>query len=196
MTIIKNYNYSDREIKTSIIDTYGGEFIWIAYEQDSDGNCKIEKVSAHDPSKVYYSFDIEVDEIVKFYINGTTLYVAFNDTTYIGAKYSLTNPLTTYTYFSLPGSVTQNVVDLITDGSSIYYLLPGDDSGTNSEIIITNTSGTYSDTIDLTTVNYARSFCFDSNDEIQVITFTSPVNLVRVYDLSTTPQFSITAITD
>jgi len=194
MTEIKSYSYSETEVSFFLADTTSGEFLWVFFKSDGT-NCTIQKVSAHNPLQVYFDVEVSVDEIKKASISGSYIYIAVDDATLIGQRYSLSNPLNTPTNFDLPAGITEAPVDIIID-TNVYFLIPGDLSGTNAKILEFTTSGTYIQEIDLTGVNNATSFEMDENDEIRVITYTSPVQFVRVYDLDTTPQFSTTNITD
>lgn len=195
---IKNYNYSENTITTSIIDTQNGSFVWLGFAQDTDGNCAFQKLSASNPLQNYFDIDIAVTEIVKATISGQYIYLALSDSSLIGKRYNLANPLSTVLIkdFEIPAGITEAPVDIASDGTYVYFLTPGDLSGTNSKITKFTIAGVYDSTIDLSTITNASSFTIDENDEIQVITYESPVKLVRVYDLATTPQYSTTEITD
>jgi len=181
MTLIKTYNFSESAIKSFIVSTANGQYLWIAFSQDNDGNCALLKVSAHNLLQQYFNIDIAVDEIKKMTIYSTYIYLAYDDSALIGARYSLNNPLTTYNNFSLPSGIDEAPVDLIVDGTYVYYLIPGNDSGKNAKIVKLTISGTFIETIDLSTVTNAVSFSTDGTD-FWVITYESPSKLVRVYD--------------
>ncbi len=182
MTLIKNYNFSENAINSFIVDETNGEFLWISFSQDASGNCALQKVSGHNPLQKYFDIDVAVDEIKRMYISGSYIYLAYDDDTYIGARYSLANPLTTSTDFSLPAGITEAPIDVLVSGSNVFYLIPGNTSGTNAKIVVLTTSGTFSETIDLSTVTNAVAFSIDDSDNIWVITNESPAKLVRVYD--------------
>lgn len=195
MTTIRKFNYSEQEVSHILVDTTNGEYIWVSFKQDASGNCALQKLSAHNPSQRYFDIDLEVDEIKKLYSSGSYLYVALNDTSLIARKYSKANPLTTSTDFSIPSGIIEAPVDILVDGSDVFILIPGDASGTNAKICKFTTSGTFVETIDLATVQNARSFTIDSNDDIWIVTYTSPVSLVRVYETSGgTYAYSVTNI--
>jgi len=180
--LIKNYNFDESAINSFIVDETSGEFLWISFSQDASGNCALQKVSAHNPLQKYFDIDIAVDEITRMYISSSYIYLAYDDDTYIGARYSLANPLTTYTNFSLPVGITEAPIDVLVNGSYVFYLIPGNTSGTNAKIVVLTTSGTYSETIDLSTITNAIAFSVDDSDNIWVLTNESPSKLVRVYD--------------
>jgi len=185
MTIKRNFDYTEPTITAQAVDD-SSETMWIAYSQNSDGDCVIKKVSAFDPSQVFYSIDIAVTEITDMVISDTFLYLAYNDTTLIGARYSLINPLTTSTDFDRVVGISETPVAVVVDGSELFYLMPGNTSGNNSKVIKFSTSGFFDQTIDLlksgNIVTDSSSFTVDSNSDLWVGTNTSPANLVRVYD--------------
>ncbi|MFA5048515.1 MAG: hypothetical protein WC516_05840 [Patescibacteria group bacterium] len=188
--IIKNYNYDEAVIQDLVVDTNSTNHLWVSF-----GN-NLKKVSANKPTQIYYDLDLDVTAITKLCVSGTYVYLAVNDTSLIGRRYSVTNPLTTYVDYSLPAGIIESPIDVLVYGSYVYFLIPGEISGTNAKIIKIGLTGTYHSTIDLTTVSDAVSFVLDSNNEIQVLTNTAPATLVRVYNLSTTPAYSVTSIND
>lgn len=190
MTIIKNYNFTESTITAIVLDTNTTNHLWVAFGSN------LKKVSANKPTQVYYNLDLTVTSIDKLYVSGTYVYLAIDDATLIGRRYAVLNPLTSYTDYALPVGISEAPVDVLVYGSYVYFLIPGEISGSNAKIIKFGLTGTYSSTIDLTTVNYAKSFCLDTNNEIRVVCNTSPAQIIRVYNLSTTPQFSSTTISD
>lgn len=195
MTIIRRFNFTaDEEISAIAVDDIS-KFLWIAYKQNASGNCVLKKVSVFSPNQTYVSVDIAVDEITAIEISGTYIYLVYDNDTYIGARYSLTQPLTTSTQFALPAGITERANAIIVDGTDLYYLIPGEASGTNSKIVKMTTSGTFDETIDLSTVNDASSFTIDTNDNLWVVTDTVPTDLVRVYDPGSGYIYTVTTMT-
>ena len=188
MTQIKNYNFSENEITTFIVQSAG--FLWIAFAQDDDGNCALQKVSQNNPLQVYFDIDIAVTEIKKLFILGSYIYLALDNTSYIGARYSLTVPQITSTNFTLPAGITEAPVDVLANGSDLFYLIPGDLSGTNAKIVKMSLTGIFDQTIDLATVTNAKSFTIDGNGDLWVVTNQSPLKYVRVY-LDGTWQYTV-----
>ena len=183
MTLIKNYNYSENEITSFIVDTYANYYLWIAFAKE-DENCLLKKVSANNPLQTYFNINITVDEITKMFIDNTYLYLAYDDDSLIGARYSLTNPNSSYTNFDLPVGITESPVDVLVSGSNLFYLIPGNDSGTNTKIVKMTLTGSFVETIDLSTVSNASSFTVDSGGDIWIVTNTSPATYIRVYQNS------------
>lgn len=195
MTIQRTFNYTEPTITAQAVDD-SGQSLWLAFSQDVEGNCVLKKVSAFDPSQVFFSIDIAVSRINRIIVFGTSLYLAYNDTDLLGAKYTLSNPLLTHTDFDRPVGINENPVDVVATGSDLFYLLPGDSSGENAKVINLTTSGTFVETIDLlksgNIVTNAKSIAVDTSDNLWIITYTSPTNLVRVYEVLSVWDFTIT----
>jgi len=192
--IKRRFDYSEQKITAQVIDETNS-YLWVAFSQNESGNCVLKKVSAFQPDQVYYSIDIAVDEIVDMKISGSYIYLAYNDSSLIGAKYSLTSPLTSSTDFNIPSGITESPVAVEVNGSSVYYLIPGNSSGTNSKISEITTSGVLVENIDLSTVTKSKSFVLDSDTgDLWIVTYTSPVNLVRVYEFAEDWYYTITTL--
>lgn len=181
MTYIRKFQFSEHEISFILKDTNSSEYLWLGFSQDSSGNCALKKVSAHNPLRTYFDVDIAVDELVKAKISGSYIYIAIDDSSLIGRKYSIASPLATPTDFDLPTGITEAPVDIIVD-TYVYFLIPGSSSGTNAKICIFSTSGTFSETIDLSGITNASSFTIDDNDDLWIATNDDPAQLIRVYD--------------
>jgi hypothetical protein len=181
MTLIRNFNYSEKEISMMIMDS-SNSHLWVGFKQDTSGNCAFQKVSWNNPLQIYFNIDLAVTEIKSAVCNSSYIYLALNDSSLLGRSYTRANPIATPTDFNIPGGITEAPVDILVS-TYVYFLIPGDASGTNTKIAKFNTSGTYIETIDLTTVTNARAFAEDSGTgDIWVITYTSPGQYVRVYD--------------
>lgn len=180
--LIKNYNFTEKEISMIVSDLSSGQFIWLGYKLD-DTTCKLKKVSANDPLQTYFDLDLSVNEIKKGVISGSYIYLALDDDTLIAQRYTLSNPLNTPTDFSIPAGITEAPIDILVD-TYVYLLIPGNISGTNAKIVIMTTAGVYVETIDLPTVTNAKSFAIDDTGDIWVATYTSPASYVRVFPIS------------
>ena len=181
MTLIRNYNFSENQITAFAVDSSG--YLWVAFDQDASGNCAFQKVSSNNPLQKYYDIDIAVTQIKRIYVGSSYVYLAYNDDSYIGARYSLLNPLTTYTNFDIPAGITEAPVDVRADDTYIWFLIPGNTSGTNAKLVKCTLAGTYVETVDLPTITNAKSFAIDSDTgDLWIVTYTSPAKLVRVYD--------------
>ena len=196
----KRFIYDETQIISQIVDQTNNQ-LWLAFAQDASGNCALQKYSAFDPSQVYYDIDISVDSITKMFIDGSYLYLAYDDTNYIGAKYSINNPLTSNSTFNIPSGITEAPVDLLVSGSDLWYLLPGNATGINAKLIRLNTSGVYQETIDLietgNIITGASSLTIEPNsNDLYVITNTSPSKLIRIYQMTGgSYDFEITSLT-
>ena len=181
MTLIKQYEYSEHEISMNVIDNNNGHYLWLGFKSDGS-NCALQKVSANNPSQKYYDIDLSVSEISKGYISDSYLYLALSDSTLIGRKYSVSNPLTVFTDFFIPAGINESPIDVLVS-TSVYFLIPGIVSGTNAKIVEMNTNGSYLQTIDLVTVNNASSFC-QNGDDFWVVTNEVVSKYIRVYPIS------------
>jgi hypothetical protein len=191
MPTITNYNFSTTAITHFIGDESTSNYLWLGFAQNTDGDCLLQKVIATNPFQVVYEIEIATNEITKLRISGTYIYVALDDASLIGQRYSLTNPLTTSTNYSLPVGINESPIDVAVIGSYVYFLTPGAITGENAKIVKIGLTGTYHSTIDLTPVTNATSFVNSDASELWLVTGTSPLHLVRIYDLSTTPQFTV-----
>jgi hypothetical protein len=155
-----------------------GEFLWIAFNGVSN-LCSLQKNDVHNPNVRYWDVDVTGDEITSMIEDTTYLYGALDDVINIGTKIDKTNP-TTISYFIKHISLIEKAVDLINDGTYIYFLLPGIDSGTNAKIAKYNlTTKAYVETIDLPTVFNAKKI--DYNGNLWIVTNNEPPEIVRVW---------------
>ena len=180
---IKNYNYSENNISMVVVDPNG--YVWMGFQRDASEKCALQKVSANNPLQKYYDIDIAILEIKKGYIFSDYIYLAFSDSSLIGRRYSLLNPLTTYTDFSLPLGIIEAPIDVLAYGSYVYFLIPGDISGTNSKICVFTLNGTFSEIIDLSTVTNAKSFTVSSvTGDLWIVTNKPNAEYIRVNQIS------------
>ena len=184
MTLIKNYNYSESDITFLTVDNANGQYIWIGFAQDASGNCALKKVSANNPLQTYFSIDIATTEIKKGYVFSSYIYLALDDASLIGKRYSLLNPLTVYDSFSLPAGITEAPIDILVSGLNVYFLIPGSISGSYAKVCIFSLAGVFSETVNLSTVNDANTMTIDGNGDLWVATDESPSSYVRVYQTS------------
>jgi hypothetical protein len=190
MSTITNYNLSESQVVNLIGDEATSDYLWLSFAK-SGTTCTLQKVIATKPTQVVFDIDLSVDAINKMVISGSYIYLALDDSSYIGRRYSTTNPLTTSTNYAVPVGLTEEPIDVAVIGSYVYFMTPGTLSGENCKIYKYGLTGTYSSTIDLTTVTNAKSMVASSDDELWITTNTSPLSLVRIYNLSTTPQFTV-----
>ena len=189
MTSSKRFTYSEPTISAKKSDETNN-FVWIAYEQDTDNNCNIKKLYGFDLDQVFFSIDKSVDKIVDIDVDGTNVYLAYEDSTLLGEILDQGTPVATTTDISMPSgiTITEFPVAIVVNGTDLYFLLPGSASSTNAKILKYNTDGIFQDEIDLTksgaTVTNATSLTVDANNDIWVVTNNSPAEYVRVQQLS------------
>lgn len=185
MTIQRTFDYTEPTITAQVVDDTN-QFLWLAFSQNSEGNCIFKRVSAFDPFQVFFSIEVAVNKITSMKILGSNIYLAYDDSILLGARYSISNPLSSSLDFTKPGGLTEDSIDLVIDGSDVFFLLPGNTSGNNAKIVKFSTSGTFDQIIDLLSsgniVLNANTMTIDTNSNIWIGTYTSPATLVRVYD--------------
>ncbi len=187
MTTNRRFAYSeDKQITTQKADEVSN-FIRVGFAQNSDGNFILEKNAKFFPTQTYFSLERSVDKIIEIDLDSSNVYVAYDDATLLGEIFSKTNPLTSNTEISR-GSIVESSVDIKINGTDLWFLLPGNASGTNAQLLKYNTSGVLQQTIDLikssVVVNNAKTMTIDDNDDIWIGTFTNPATVVRVFKIS------------
>ena len=187
MTTSRRFEYSsDKQITSQIADEIEN-FLWVGFAQNSDGNCILEKQAKFFPTQNYFSIERAVDKIVEMDLDSSNLYVAYDDATLLGEILSKTNPITTTTDI-LRGSLVESAVDVKVNGSDLWFLFPGNASGTNAQLRKYDTSGVFQQTVDLIksslVVNNASTMTIDDNNDIWIGTFTNPAKVVRVFEIS------------
>lgn len=188
MSILRFEYSNDKQLITQIADE-DNTFLWVAFAQNSEGNCIIEKEFAFNPSQTFFTLERAVDNINNFAIDDTNLYVAYDDTTLFGEIINSTNPLTNTTTISIPSGIVESPIDVLINGSDLWYLLPGNLTGENAKLLRFNTSGSLQETVDLTksdlTVVDAEKFTIEPiSGDLWIGTNTDPGTIVRVFALS------------
>lgn len=181
--IIRQFTYDNPKINKILVDR-DNSFLWIAFEQDSDGICHLKKVLADDISVVFYDLELEVSEIKDLKNDSFGyIYVLYTDDTNFLTKYNTFDPFNDYYDFPRETVLEEPIEISVFDGS-VYFLLPGELSGTNAQILVFDDSGNYDEMIDLiisgSVVNNAISITNDGAD-LWVVTNETPSNLVRVF---------------
>jgi len=194
MVTIKKYNYDETQISSILVDESSSNFLWISFLINA-GTCLLKKVNCYNPLQTYYDIDVVADKIVKLFNDTTYLYVAIEYSTILGYRYLKSNPLSTSITYTKPISIIENPIDILTDSTYVYFLIPGIGSGNNTKIAQFTLGGTFVQIIDLLLVTDATSFYIDTNGDIWVVTYTDPTQLIRVYDIgSNVWNFTITQI--
>jgi len=186
MTINKRFEFSnDKQITAQKADSLNN-FLWIGFAQNSDGNCIIEKEAKIQPTQTYFSLERAVNNINAMDLDSSNLYVAYEDSVLLGEIISKSNPLTSTTEISK--SVVESPIDVLINGTDLWFLLPGIASETNAQLLKYNTSGVLQQTVDLNKsgqiVYDAKSMTIDSNDDIWIGTYETPAKIVRVFEIS------------
>lgn len=183
MAIYKNYDYADKQVVKVITDTNSGNYLWIAFAINST-TCLLKKVSAFDPNVVYFSEEITVNKINTMIVVGDYLFLGIEDGTNFIYRYSVFAPGTTPLQVALPTGIIEAPVDVVLNGSTLYWLFPGTESGENAKIVLTDDSGTFIETIDLNQsgviVTKASSIASDGTD-LWVVNDDNPSKIYRIY---------------
>lgn len=181
MTQINKYNLSEQNITSIVIDETNQDYLWVCFDQDTNGNCAIQKVSANNPLQKYFDIDLAVTKINKIIQYSTYVFLAVDDSTILGKRLSKSNPISSTVSYTIPEGIIEAPIDVIANATNVYFLIPGVVSGTNTKVCVFTTAGSFVQTIDLSLVNNASALTFDNVGEIWIVTNTSPSHYVRVY---------------
>jgi hypothetical protein len=168
-------------IKDHLVDGY---YLWILFTGVS-GSTKLMKVSALDPSVIYYELTLTIDDGIRLKIDGSYLYVLADDDTYIAVRITRTNPIGTELYYTKPVAETEDPVDMVVS-NFVYILMPGEISGEYAIIYkFSKTSDTLSETITLNlagnALRNASTMDIDTSTEtLHIATNESPLSLGRL----------------
>ena len=182
MKIKRFTDTTKNKITALLVDNY---YLWKAY-LGADNACKLDKVSVFDPSSIYFNLDITATKIIKISNLGSYIYTLFDDSDYLFARISKSNPIGSKTYITIPTGIIETPVDMDVDATNnyVYILFPGNESGTCSKILQYNNSLSLVSTIDLDQsvgdVNNAKSIAVDSNGYLWVVTYEDPSRLIKV----------------
>jgi hypothetical protein len=185
MATFKDYILNQKQVSFIVVDSNGGEFLWIAYAK-SGTTCLLQKVSAYDLTQVYFSVSLAVDAVIDMRVLENKLYIIVEHSSYAIYVITVTNPLSSQTAFTKTElDITETPIALTTSATNVYALTAGVSSGENSKIVSFDSVGDYVETIDLMqsaiTVDNAVSLTADSNDNIWIVTDDDPALLYRVY---------------
>jgi hypothetical protein len=86
----------------------------------------------------------------------------------------------------IPAGINEFPIDIAVNSNNFYILTPGTASGENAKILKYSTASTpvLQATIDLTTINNARSIEVDDSGNLWVVTYESPAKLIKAYQVS------------
>lgn len=191
--IIKRINYTNNTKITALKADSIENFIWIAFQKDNS-YCILEKQYAFNPLQTFFSINRYVDEIKSIAFTTDNVYLAYEDDELFGEKLNKNNPITNYSEIDRPSGVNESPIQVITNNSNVWFLTPGNITGNNAKLFRYNETPILQETIDLVTVTNAKSFIIDSNNDIWIITYNSPAELIRVYAITGGWDYDITVI--
>ena len=183
----QRFEYSNDPEMTAQKADILNDFLWTAFDQNINGNCVIEKQAFNFPTQTYFSFERSVTKVNQITLDATNVYVSYIDDIVLGEIFSKNNPLTTFT--SIPrNTILESPVDVKINGTDLWYLLPGNLSGTNAQLLRYDTTGALQQTVDLSKsgeiVNGAKSMTIDSFGDIWMGTYETPARVIRVFAIS------------
>lgn len=186
MTIIKRYPFDTTKITHTAVDT---NYVWLAFQKDSDGICHLMKVAHNDFTQVYLDIEIEnIDVILDIKISSSFIYVLFDGSTenLVGKRYSTSNPFSSYSSYTKPYGIPTPLELAV--GDYVYVLLPDASGGVGAKILKYSLSGTFSETVNINdylesseSVTDVTSITCDDDDNLWLVTYTNPVKLVRLW---------------
>lgn len=187
---IKKYNFDSTKVSALVYeDTYPG-YVWVAFEAHSPDECRLIKASTFNLHQITFDIpSVPVGRINKIITDSFRVVLAVDDDTLMGYRYSQFSPFGTNNAVLKPVGIVENAIDVLASSTRHFYLFPGSATGTNAKIAVTDKNGNHLQTIDLipsatgsSPIVDAVSMVLDANDDIWVVTNTSPVMLARVYD--------------
>ena len=181
----KNYIYNQSQVSSLLIDAQNTDYIWVAFEKDTNNITKLFKNSAHNPLQKFYDITVPVNRINRMTQDSNNIYLSVEDSINLGYKYSKSNPLTSILPITIPIGVVEYPIDIAVSDDDIYFLTPGNISGEIAKIIRTDKNGNLLEVFELQqsgdTILNASGMTIDDDDNLWVVTNTSPVTLVRVF---------------
>ena len=178
---IKQYNFEKSKITSISKDTYGGDFLWIAFTKHND-TCQIKRVSSYDLNQIFYTSELNVNKIIDILYNNNRLYVLVEDDSLILNNYNRINMSLDYSYEKSTEIIEYPIAINKDSNNNIYILFPGNISGSHAEIHKLNPiTLTLIEKIELSEIQNVKDMTIDTNDNIWLITYTDPTQLIRVY---------------
>lgn len=181
---IKRHTYDKNQISAILAD---GHYLWIAFK-GSSGSCTLYKVSAFDPTLVYYDITLTVTEVTQIIESSGYLFLSAIDDNYIGVRIVQNNPLGSgnIVYIDKPSGYSEGAIGVVSRQNDAIFLMPGEESGGYTSLLGFNRSTLIqSITLDLDEsgkiITNAKSMTIDSSNNVWVATYTDPINLVKVY---------------
>jgi hypothetical protein len=181
MSSFKSYQFNQSQVSAMATD---GMYIWLAFST-TVGECVLKKVSGRDLSQVYFSVSLPVESITNLFVLGDYIYATIVAETYVLYRLSTSSPFTSqnaYTKSEL--SISEYFISGVTDGTNLYLLTPGIESGINAKVVVIDDSGYLLETVDLNgdeIIEDANSIAVDNNDNLWITTSGALTNIYRVF---------------
>ena len=183
MRIFRNFNFAKEPVSAMYLEEGATNYLWIAFEDNGDETCDIRKVSVNDLSQTYFNItDLDCDKVNDMGILGNYNFLAVDDATYFAYRLLKTAPISTQFSMAIPSGINEAPIQVLNDGTYVYFLTPGTAIGENAKIIKASATLVFQETIDLGETN-AVGMMHDGTD-IWVVTSSSPSKLIRVYEIS------------
>ena len=192
MTVIRKFTLSEPVISKLVVDNVNN-FVWIAYQQSSDGFCHLQKVCATDFSVVYIDIPINAQVIVDLFVASSFGYILVllegAPNGLIAIQYSVFTSLNPYYYYQPYGINTPIKIVSDLNFNNIYILIPSSSGGNNSKILQYSTYGAgFQATINLTpllpsaeTIVGEDSMAIDIYNNIWIATNSNTLKIIRVW---------------
>ena len=185
MATFRDYQFDYSEVMAIAGDTYGGQFLWIAFKL-KNGTCRLQKVSAHDLSQAYFTLELAVDSINCMKVIGQLIYVGITHATDAVYAYYTAAPLSSVSIFSKSElSLNESPIAVTSNSTYVYFITAGASSGNEAQMVYFDDSGNAVETVDLTesglAIIDAVSVTIDASDNLWIVTSADPAELYRVF---------------
>lgn len=188
MSSFRDFKLSLAEITAIAIDTHNANYLWIAYKKNSSGVVLLQKVSAYDPTQVYFNISVPVNGINAIKLKNNLVFLACDHSTIFAYAYSNTNPLTSWSFTNRPSGVHESPVDIGVGSTHLYFLTPGSISGEVAKLINIDQNNNFVETITIQTsglqANNAKAVTVDGSENAWVVNDAAISSLFRVYQTS------------
>jgi hypothetical protein len=181
MNIIKTINYNEKQISAMVVQNTSPAYLWLGFQKDSTNKCVLKKCSVNDPSQVFYSLSLDVDEITALHFVTPRVYTAVSDDIYFAYYRTHNTPISSEVKVLIPSGITESAIAIKNNGNTLFFLLPGEGS-TNAKILVFSSTLVLQETIELTDIHNVRSFTIDSEGIIWCTTYEENSRLIKVYN--------------
>jgi len=176
----KKYNLS-KQIDAITIDSINKGAFYISTSHN--GVINIYKKSVYNPNSIIAEIDnVNVTKINRIHIDKSSSYMfcSAESSSYIGLMIEPSSFML-LSYLNKPIGIIENSVDITTDGSFAYFLVPGIETGENSKILKYDFSYNYIEEVDLTSVFNASKIDIDDSGNLWVISEDNPRKLTKIW---------------